>query len=204
MSIEQASMDNDIIKWEEQVRNCVSCCLSASCTQAVCGNRCYTADIMLLGEAPGAEEDRAGIPFAGKAGSILDSFLLGTGIPREQLYIGNTVKCRPVKTGKRGGYVNRKPTRSEIAACRSHLLQELELVRPRLIVTLGATPLGCFMEHPPSMGDIHGRIFSYEPLAVEIFPMYHPAAVIYNRSLTIDYAEDMGKLKQYLLQHGLL
>lgn len=204
MFINESIMHNAITKWEEQVQSCVACSLSGSRTQPVCGNRCYVADIMLLGEAPGAEEDKVGIPFAGKAGSILDSFLLGTGIPREKLYIGNTVKCRPVKTGKRGGYVNRKPTRFEIAACRGHLLQELELVRPRIIVTLGATPLSCFLESPSSMGDIHGRIFTYEPLAVEIFPMYHPAAVIYNRSLTLAYAEDMGKLKQYLLQQGLL
>ncbi len=193
-----AQRQADIAAYEKQVLSCADCSLAVSRTQPVCGNRCYSGDIMLLGEAPGAAEDRLGTPFAGQAGHLLEEFLAATAIPRPRLYIGNVVKCRPVKPGKKPGtFANRTPKALELAACRRHLQAELALVHPRLIVTLGATPLSCFLAEKPVMGRAHGCPFVWQEK--QIFPLYHPAAVIYNRTLAGEYAADMEKLAQYIL-----
>ncbi|MEG1661566.1 MAG: uracil-DNA glycosylase, partial [Clostridiales bacterium] len=138
-----------------------------------------------------------------KAGGLLDDFLAATAIPRAQLYISNVVKCRPVKPGKKpGSWVNRLPARTEISACRCHFLAELALVQPKLIVTLGATPLAVFAHQKPVMSQWHGQPFVCGQ--TPIFPLYHPAAVIYNRNLAQEYAADMRCLHGYLLAESLL
>ncbi|MCR4963018.1 MAG: uracil-DNA glycosylase [Firmicutes bacterium] len=188
---------SQIAAYEAQVQSCRDCPLALTRTQAVCGNRCYQGDIMLLGEAPGAAEDRFGRPFAGAAGKLLQQFLAESQIPAERLYIGNAVKCRPVKPGKRpGAWRNRPPRPAEIAACRRHLQAELALVRPKLIVTLGAVPSSCFMPDKPQMGQCHGKPFAAGPY--RIFPLYHPAAVMYNPGLRRAYEEDMQTLVRYI------
>ncbi len=186
-----------IAAYELQVRTCRDCPLALTRTQAVCGNRRYQGDIMLLGEAPGAAEDRLGRPFAGAAGKLLRQFLAESQIAEERLYIGNTVKCRPVKPGKRPGtWSNRPPAPGEITACRRHLQTELALVRPKLIVTLGAVPLSCFTQDKPQMSQYHGKPFIAGERAV--FPLYHPAAVMYNPGLRQAYEEDMRALVRYI------
>ena len=181
---------------------CQACGLAASRTQPVCGNAHVDAMIMLLGEAPGAVEDRVGMPFQGQAGQVLEQFLAATGIAQEQLYIGNTVKCRPVRNGKRG-MVNRKPTVAEMMACRPHLEAEITLLNPRLIVTLGAVPLRFFLGVQPKMSEWHGCLFVESRWGKEIFPLYHPAAVIYDRRLAQTYQDDLQTLRQLLQARGL-
>ena len=174
---------------------CRSCGLCQSRTQVVSGFGDSNAKIILIGEAPGGEEDKLGRPFVGKAGHQLDRFLEATAIPREQLYITNIVKCRPTAVGKRG-LVNRKPSQSEIASCVHWLEQEIVLLKPRLIVTLGAVPLAHFVGSNPRVSDYHGRILSGIRENILLFPLYHPAAVIYDRGLKDVYHQDLNVLRE--------
>lgn len=149
------------------------------------------ARICLIGEAPGEKEDEAGRPFVGKAGKQLDEFLLISGIRREEVYITNAVKFRPTATGKKG-LVNRTPTKSEIEAFRPYLLRELESLGAEVIVTLGNTPLFAVTSENLRIGDVHG---TFLPLGKKtLYPMYHPASVIYNRSLKETYTADIVRL----------
>lgn len=196
-------MDTAWREWEEQVRTCTNCALSQTRHEAVCGNGNYQARVMLLGEAPGAEEDLSGRPFAGRAGAILDAFLNATGLSRAALYIGNTVKCRPVAVGRRG-YKNRKPKPAEIAACQPHLLRELAQLQPALIVSLGAVPLQFLLRRAPKMADEHGRLFHHQALDVDVFPIYHPAALIYDPGKKEAYQADLDTLRELLVARKLL
>jgi len=195
----------DMSHWEECVLNCSDCPLCATRTQVVCGNRNYDATIALIGEAPGREEDRLGTPFAGSAGAVLDQFLADSGIDRCKLYITNTVKCRPYTPTEKGGR-NRKPKKSEIDACKPFLMAEMLVIEPQLIVTLGATPLSVVMDGKlPKMEDEHGRLRRWELVGgIEVFPLYHPAALIYDRSKTAAYRQDMENLRLLLTQRGLI
>jgi DNA polymerase len=170
----------------------------------VCGNRNYGATIALIGEAPGREEDRLGTPFAGSAGAVLDQFLADSGIDRNKLYITNTVKCRPFTPSDKGGR-NRKPKQSEIEACRPFLMAEMLLMEPKLIVTLGATPLSVVLGKAPKMADEHGKLHTWDLVGgIEVFPLYHPAALIYDRSKTAAYQQDMQNLRRLLTERGLI
>lgn len=192
-------------KWEESLLACRACPLCNTRHLVVCGNGNYTASVALLGEAPGKNEDLSGQPFAGAAGSLLDDFLLRSGLCREKLYIGNIVKCRPVAPGKKeGSFVNRRPTRREMEACAPHLWREIALLRPRLIVTLGLLPLSRFLPKVSTMNELHGKPFHHQELGMDIFPLYHPAAMIYDRALRQTYEEDLSALYKFLLCRGIV
>lgn len=152
------------------------------------------AAVMLIGEAPGEQEAVAGRPFVGKAGKNLDMFMEATDLAREEMYITNVVKFRPSKISAAGRRVNRPPTKEEIALCRPFLMREIELVKPEIIVTLGNVPLGAVMGLEYTIGQVHGRVFERENGI--IYPMYHPAAIIYNQSLRGIFADDMAKLAE--------
>jgi len=151
------------------------------------------AKIVLIGEAPGENEEKQRCPFVGKAGKMLDEFLLLSGIAREELYITNSVKFRPTSQGKRS-LVNRKPTKDEIALFRAYLMRELEILEPDYIVTLGNTPLYAVTQQNLAIGDVHGSVMELEGIKSRLYPMYHPASVIYNRSLKEVYCNDVQKL----------
>ena len=151
--------------------------------------------IMLIGEAPGGDEEKMGRPFVGKAGKNLTGFLETLGMDRSGLYITNVVKIRPcavsVKTGRT---VNRPPSKMELEFFTPFLMEEVALVRPELIVTLGNTPLRAVTgDKTASIGDHHGDIMIVGDR--RIFPLYHPAAVIYNTKLKEVYLEDIWRLK---------
>jgi len=153
--------------------------------------------IMFLGEAPGKEEDLLGTPFAGQAGKNLNKLLAASGIDRGIIYIGNTVKCRPVKDGK-AGHINRKPTPAEIRACREWLINEIAVINPRIIVTLGAVPLSVFLGFSPRMEEHHGREILPEEIKEKsvaqgrkLYALYHPAAMIYDRKKEAALIKDM-------------
>ncbi|MGI6664051.1 MAG: uracil-DNA glycosylase [Christensenellaceae bacterium] len=160
------------------------------------------ARVMLIGEAPGAEEVKAGKPFVGKAGKNLNHFLEKTGIKRERLYITNVVKFRPYKIGKSGRKSNRPPTQREIAICLPCLQEEIASVAPRLIVTLGNTALGAVAEKTVKIGEAHGAL-QKNAVGNTLFPLYHPASIIYNRSLEEVYEKDMQKLRAYIKETKL-
>lgn len=160
----------------------------------VMGEGPVPATLMLIGEAPGAQEALTGKPFVGKAGKQLDSFLQSTGLERQYLYLGNAVKYRPTNPA---GTANRTPSKKEIDLARPLLLAEIDLVRPKIIVTLGNSPLYAVSQDKSlRIGDVHGRPIPWEGRV--LFPLYHPASVIYNRSLREVYEEDVRKVKQYL------
>lgn len=152
------------------------------------------ARLMLIGEAPGQQEALMGRPFVGKAGKNLDAYIEATGLRRSDMYISNTVKFRPTKISPAGRTVNRTPSQEEIAMFLPFLMREIELVSPGVIVTLGNVPLKALMGAEATIGDMHGS-----PAALggrTLFPMYHPASLIYNPSLRPVYAADMAKLAE--------
>ena len=154
--------------------------------------------LMLIGEAPGEQESLQGRPFVGKAGKNLDHFLALAGLRREEIYISNAVKVRPTKTGRSGRVSNRPPTRDEIALFRPWLLREIAEVSPRVIATLGNVPLQAVTGENLSIGAVHGRLMEAAEAGVPLFALYHPASLIYNRSLTPVYEEDVRALSRCL------
>ena len=149
--------------------------------------------LMLIGEAPGEQEVLLRRPFVGKAGKNLDAFLDVIGVERETIYITNAVKLRPTKTSEKGRVSNRPPTRIEQEAFIPWLMEEVDCVAPKILVTLGNTPLRSLLGKNISIGDCHGKAIRYKS-GLDIFPLYHPAAVIYNRSLMDTYQEDLRSL----------
>ena len=154
--------------------------------------------LMLIGEAPGEQETLQRRPFVGKAGKNLDEFLELAGIDRTQLYVSNTVKFRPTKISAAGRIVNRPPTREEIQLFLPWLKREIEAVQPEIVVTLGNVPLKALAGAKTVIGDVHGRFVDAD--GVYLYPMYHPASMIYNPSLREVYAEDIRRLAGHLKQ----
>lgn len=156
------------------------------------------AKLMLIGEAPGEQETLQGRPFVGKAGQNLDHFLALAGLSREEIYISNAVKLRPTKTGKTGRLSNRPPTKDEIALFRPWLMREIEEVAPGMIATLGNVPLRAVTGRSLSIGEVHGQVLDAGETGLPLFALYHPASLIYNRSLTDVYEQDVRALAQRL------
>ena len=150
------------------------------------------ARVALIGEAPGEQESLQGRPFVGKAGKNLDEFLALSGICRESVYITNTVKFRPVKRSAAGNTVNRTPSQEEIKLSLPFLRRELALIDPEVIVTLGNVPLRALMGRGAVIGEVHGTWLEWE--GRRLYPLYHPASVIYNRSLRAVYEQDVVRL----------
>lgn len=166
--------------------------------RVVFGEGRINAEIMLIGEAPGGEEDRLGRPFVGKAGKNLDQFLEIVGLDRGDLYVSNVVKLRPYKLSpKTNKPINRPPNREELTFFVPLLHEEIEIVKPKLIVTLGNFALkNVLMDNKVSIGDYHGRLVEADNK--RLFPLYHPAAIIYDRAKEAVYIEDLHKLKEIL------
>ena len=154
------------------------------------------ARVMLVGEAPGEQETLQGRPFVGKAGRNLDEFLELAGLERSQLYVTNAVKFRPTKRSAAGRTVNRPPTREEVSLFLPWLRREIELVAPEVIVTLGNVPLRALTGPRAVIGDVHGSLQDADGL--RLYPMYHPASLIYNPALRPVYAEDIRRLSAHL------
>lgn len=186
----------ELERLEIEIVNCVSCRLHHGRTQAVPGMGNFQARIVFIGEGPGREEDRTGMPFVGSAGKNLSNLLEIAGIDRDDIFITNIVKCRPPR--------NRKPAASEIEACTQFLWRQLREIRPALIVTLGVTALRVFF--PEAIISLaHGDVMKYtgNGLNSALVPMYHPAAAIYNRNLMPILEKDFGKLGNLISQGGM-
>lgn len=156
------------------------------------------ARIALVGEAPGKEETLQQRPFVGKAGKNLDEFLSITGLRREDIYITNVVKFRPVRFSEKGTASNRTPTAEEITLFKPWLEEELTLIKPDIIVTLGNVPLRALTGSKVTIGEQHGKVYDKEILTTKLFALYHPASIIYNRSLRPVYEEDLQKLAELI------
>ena len=191
-----------IVKHNEQMLTHFEGIYAPEKKKIVFGDGDPRARIVLIGEAPGEQEALQGKPFVGKAGKILDDFLEKTEIRREDIYITNVVKLRPTAISKAGRTVNRAPSKEEIALFRPWLQKELELVEPEYIVTLGNVALKAMTDKKNAViGDFHGKIYSGGAMGAHLFPLYHPAAVIYNRALKEIYEGDLETLR-LLLRRG--
>ena len=162
----------------------------------VYGEGAPRARVMLIGEAPGEQETLLGRPFVGKAGKNLDAFLEAAGMDRSELYVTNTVKFRPTRVSPAGRTVNRPPTQEEIRLFLPWLKREIELVDPECLVTLGNVPLKALMGSRTVIGEVHGQFLALE--GRKLYPLYHPASVIYNPSLKAVYQADVQRFGQWM------
>lgn len=165
------------------VRTCTQCRLHRGRTQAVPGEGPIDADVFLIGEAPGREEDASGRPFVGSAGKVLEAALDVAGLPRKAVFITNVVKCRPPE--------NRAPRADEMEACRPFLLGQIGAVRPKVLVTLGSTALRARMGTDIDLRHARGKVLGVG--AIPVLPTYHPAAILYNRHLKRSLWNDFRK-----------
>ena len=176
-----------LLRLYEQIRVCPDCELSATRTHAVPGEGRPDAEIVFIGEAPGYHEDQQGRPFVGPAGQFLDQLLASVGMKREEVHICNIIKCRPPN--------NRDPLPKEIQACHKWLEQQLELIGPKLVVTLGRYSLAKYFPSEP-ISRIHGQ--EQRVGDVVVVPMYHPAAALHQASLRRTIETDFKKLPAIL------
>ena len=184
--------------YQQDLREFLSSVMPGSEHALVFGEGPLNPVLMLIGEAPGEQESLQGRPFVGKAGKNLDHFLMLAGLEREQIYISNAVKIRPTKVGKTGRISNRPPTKEEIALFRPWLMREINEIRPRMIATLGNVPLGAVTGEKLTIGQVHGTVIPAGELGLPLFALYHPASLIYNRSLENVYEQDVRMLAEKL------
>lgn len=164
---------------------CQKCPLGATRTNFVFGSGKPTADIMIVGEAPGADEDEQGLPFVGRAGQLLTKILESIDLPREEVYICNILKCRPPN--------NRKPLVSETDQCEPYLWKQIELIKPRFILALGLTAANTLLKNKESMTSLRGRIHDYQ--GIQTLVTYHPAALLRNPEWKKHTWEDVKYLR---------
>ena len=173
----------------EEISRCQKCEIAKYRTRTVPGEGAEDADIMFIGEAPGWHEDQQGRPFVGPAGKFLDELLELIGLKRHQVYIANVIKCRPT--------ANRDPLPQEILNCHNWLERQIELIKPRMIVTLGRYSMALFFPQK-SIGRIHGTAEKRD--GIIYYAMYHPAAALHQQSLQETIKADMLKIPQLLAQ----
>lgn len=181
-------MAESLAELHEQMLECDECPLAKTRTNLVFGVGCETAELMFVGEAPGFHEDQQGEPFVGAAGQLLDRLLASIGLRRDQVYIGNVLKCRPPG--------NRDPLPAEIEQCRPFLGEQIGLIKPKVVVTLGNHATKLILETSTGITKIHGQKVIRPGYVV--FPIYHPAAALYTPSYLEALEEDFIKLKDIL------
>ena len=155
---------------ESRVARCTRCALHETRTRTVFGSGNRTADWMIIGEAPGADEDRQGEPFVGRAGQLLTAMLAATGFRREEVYITNILKCRPPG--------NRDPLPSEVACCHDYLERQIELVGPGLILVVGRIAAHNLLQTDLPIGRLRGRVHRYGKAGIPLVVTYHPAYLL--------------------------
>ncbi|HOB28683.1 MAG: uracil-DNA glycosylase [Dethiobacteria bacterium] len=169
---------------EEACRTCNLCTLRSGCRQVVFGDGSPRARLMLVGEGPGADEDRLGKPFIGAAGKLLDRILEAAGLNRDELYITNVVKCRPPR--------NRLPDTDEVARCLPHLKEQIRLIDPPLIVCLGALATRTMIGSKDTLTRLRGRWYEIE--GRRYMPTFHPAALLRDSSKKRPVWEDFKEI----------
>ena len=178
---------SELTELYSQVAVCEKCALARGRTNAVPGEGPEHAEIMFIGEAPGYHENRLGRPFVGAAGQFLEELLASIQMKRTSVYICNVIKCRPPN--------NRDPLPNEIEACRPYLDRQIELVRPRLIVTLGRYSMAKFLLKA-TISKVHGTPSKVGDLT--ILPLFHPAAALHQPKYRADIEQDFLKIPQIL------
>jgi uracil-DNA glycosylase family 4 len=176
----------------EEARDCVRCPLHQTRTTVVFGSGNANADLMFIGEAPGANEDRLGLPFVGQAGKLLEKLLGEIGLERGDVFIANTLKCRPPD--------NRDPHPNEIETCQVYLSQQVELIEPSVICTLGNFATKLLRADTTGISRVHGQeeVRVIGARAVRLYPLYHPAAALYTPSTLETLRSDFHRIPQLL------
>jgi uracil-DNA glycosylase family 4 len=171
---------------------CTRCALAETRSQVVFGSGDPNAELMIVGEAPGFHEDQGGQPFAGQAGELLERLLAGIGLGRDEVYLANVLKCRPPQ--------NRDPLEAEIAACEPHLFRQVELVRPRVVATLGNFATKLLSGRSFGITRVHGQEHevTLASTTVILYPVYHPAAALYTPSMLKALEDDFARLPALL------
>jgi uracil-DNA glycosylase len=176
----------------EQARQCTACPLHETRTTVVFGAGSADADLMFIGEAPGANEDKLGLPFVGAAGKLLDKLLVEIGLERSEVFVANTVKCRPPG--------NRDPHPHEIESCHRYLRSQVELIEPKVICTLGNFSTKLLRGDPTGISRLHGRdeVRTIGARAIRLLPLFHPAAALYTPSNLQILRDDFARLPELL------
>ena len=172
-----------------KIAGCTACRLHEGRTQTVPGNGDPNAELMFIGEAPGANEDQQGLPFVGRAGQLLDELLGEIGLARPDVFVANVIKCRPPN--------NRDPLPDEIGCCEVYLREQIEGIRPKLVVLLGRFATQYFLPDA-RMGDARGQPYQAGPWL--ILPVYHPAAALRNSNLMSTLRQDFALIPALLAQ----
>ncbi|MBM4451627.1 MAG: uracil-DNA glycosylase [Chloroflexi bacterium] len=177
----------------EQIKRCQDCDLAKNRTKVVPGEGPDNAALLFIGEAPGWHEDQQGRPFVGPAGQFLEELLSTIGLKRDQVFIANVIKCRPP--------ANRDPLPGEIQSCKKWLDRQIELIQPKVVITLGRYSMARYFPNQ-SISKIHGKAKKEGELTY--YAMYHPAAALHQGSLRKIIEADMLKIPQLLVQAGKL
>jgi uracil-DNA glycosylase len=192
VAVVAAAADLSLLAYGDQVAGCTRCALAETRSQVVFGAGSPTAELMFVGEAPGFHEDKNGVPFVGAAGKLLSKLLDGIGLSRDDVYICNTVKCRPPG--------NRNPLPEELEACETHLFRQIEIIQPRLVATLGNFATKLLSGKPSGITQVHGReqqvVLGGRP--VTLYPIFHPAAALYTPRMLQVLEEDFRRIPELL------
>ena len=192
MDVHSVLVSELLLEYQESTSTCTRCPLAATRTQVVFGSGDAHAELMFVGEAPGFHEDKDGVPFVGQAGKLLESLLNGIDLSRTDVYIANVLKCRPPG--------NRDPQPDEIQACESHLFRQIELIRPTLVATLGNFATKLLSGKPTGITRVHGvpQQVTLGGNDVTLYPLYHPAAALYTRSMLSVLEQDFARIPELL------
>ena len=187
--VKQASLEsNQLTRFYHEIKGCKNCPLGDTRSNFVFGVGNPQAQLMLVGEAPGYDEDLQGIPFVGRAGQLLTLMLQSIGLKREEVFIANVLKCRPPN--------NRDPLPDEVEKCEPYLLKQIELIAPRLIVALGRFAAASLLRTQAALGKLREEIHMYNN--VPLIVTYHPAALLRNTQLKSDAWDDLKKIQMQL------
>src|SRR5918997_478713 len=187
-----AERRDELVALYHRLRDCHDCPLKQTRTKLVFGAGNADAEVMFVGEAPGAEEDRTGLPFVGRAGQLLNQLLEEIGLSREQVFIANVLKCRPPG--------NRDPLPHEIEECEPHLMEQIRLIQPKVICTLGNFATKLLSGQPTGITRCCGRPQYREIAGLEVvlYPLFHPAAALRTPATKQKLREDMARLPELI------
>jgi len=188
ITVRKNMSENTLKGLESKVSSCRGCGLAETRTNVVFGEGSPRAALMFVGEAPGAEEDKQGRPFVGRAGGLLTKIIESIGLTREDVFIGNILKCRPPG--------NRNPMPNEIEVCSPYLIDQIRIIKPKVICALGKFAAQRLLNTETPISQLRGKFYDYQ--GVKLMPTYHPAYLLRNSAGKKDVWEDMKKIAKEL------
>jgi len=194
LMVNNSSESSEMLEWrelEQQVATCRLCGLCEGRQNTVFGVGNKHADLLIIGEAPGATEDATGEPFVGRAGKVLDNMLTAIHLQRKDIFIANILKCRPPK--------NRDPLPLEVATCTPYLTRQIALLKPKLIVAVGRIAAHFLLDTKDTLGSMRGKVFTYGEANTPLIVTYHPAYLLRNPHGKAKAYEDWQRVQQLLV-----